>query len=186
MIGIDRLAPKFERAHFGETHGQTHRQFNLARLLAVAQSSDQRRVTMDFVHIERHDVAVRVVTGGRAVERESDGAVGERLEFPAFQVERSSLLSPARQDADGPYLSLGDARAGLHPDVVSAGAAATDAQASAFPDIPIIGRANGDRALRRFVAQHLWLPRLPFLAKPSSDGLDNSFARDGRREEAAV
>src|SRR5262249_1688770 len=84
MIGIERFAPEFERANFSETHGQTHGQLHLTRLLAVAQSSDQRRVTMDFVYVKRQDVAVRVVTGGRAVERESDGPVGKRLEFPAF------------------------------------------------------------------------------------------------------
>src|SRR5262245_4751374 len=124
------------------------------------------------------------MAGGRAVEREGDGPVGERFEFPALEVENGSLFNPARKDADGSRLPFGHSRAGLHADVVGAGAATADSQSAALPDIPIIGRADGDRALRRFVAQHLWFPRLPFLAKPIRDGLDDALARDSRRKEA--
>src|SRR5215510_10825136 len=141
---------------------------------------------MDFVFVQCHYGAVRVVTRGRAVERERDGTVGERREFPALQVERRSLFSSTRQHADGPNPPVSDARAGLHADIVGAGAAAADAQAPALSDVSVIRGAHRDRALRRLVAQNLWPPLLPFLAKPARDGLDDAVASDGRREESAV
>src|SRR5262245_54576840 len=143
-------------------------------------------MAMRVILVQRHYVAVRVVAGGRAVEGEGDGPVGERREFPAPQVERGSLFRSSRQNADGLDLPLGDRRPGLHARVVGAGAASADAQAPALSDVSVIRRAESDRALRRFVAQYLRLPPLPFLAKPIRDGIDDPLTRDGRRKETSI
>src|SRR5262249_36978050 len=132
MVGIERFTPEFERAHFGEAHGQTDVQFHLARFLAITKRSDQWSVAMDFVFVQRHDVAVRVASGGRTVKRECDWTVGERCEFPALQIERGPLFSPARQHADGSDLPISDARACLNADIIGSRAAAADAQAAAL------------------------------------------------------
>src|SRR5262245_24636980 len=129
---------------------------------------------------------MRVVPRGRDVERERDWTVGERREFPALKVERRSLFSPARQHANRPDPPVSDARAGLHADIVGAGAAAADAQAPALSDVSVIRGAHRDRALRRLVAQNLRLPLLPFLSKTRRDGLDDAVESDGRSEESAV
>src|SRR5262249_15676206 len=69
---------------------------------------------------------------------------------------------------------------------IGARAAAADPQSAALPDLPVIGRADCHRALRRVVAQHFRPPLLSFPAKPFRHSLDYALARDSRREEAAV
>ena len=70
VLGLERLAPEFERPHLREAGCQLHAQFDLARLLAEAQQGDERGVAMDLLIVENRDFAVRVVTSRRAIERE--------------------------------------------------------------------------------------------------------------------
>ena len=100
MFADSRIGPDFERADFGQSHAQLHRDGTLFGLLAEADHGLQRRVQVQvgIVRIELDHVAELVLGAHeRTVQPERDGLVRDELQVVAIDLERRAFFAAARQ-----------------------------------------------------------------------------------------
>ena len=80
---------------------------------------------------------------------------------------------------------MGACRA-LHPDIVGAGAAATDASAAAVPQPTVIRCTPGDRQIEGWIGENKRLPGMGLRVVPVSHHVDKSLPHGGGLKDAAV